>query len=52
MCPHRNPAVAVLAGEARDALVVGFGALAVWVRWREGDLRLRESVAVPDLRGE
>jgi len=34
------------------ALVVGFGALAAWVRWREGELSVRESVAVPDLHGE
>ena len=32
------------------ALVVGFGTLAGWVRWREGELRVHGSVAVPDLR--
>ena len=34
------------------ALAAGCVALAAWVRWREGELSLRESVAVPDLRGE
>ena len=34
------------------ALGVGCLALAAWVRWREGELRIHESVAVPDLRGE
>jgi membrane protease YdiL (CAAX protease family) len=32
------------------ALVAGFGALAAWVRWREGALRVRDGVAVPELR--
>ncbi|MEF8851280.1 MAG: CPBP family intramembrane glutamic endopeptidase [Haloarculaceae archaeon] len=32
------------------ALLAGWGALAGWVRWREGELRVRDSVAVPDLR--
>jgi membrane protease YdiL (CAAX protease family) len=32
------------------ALVVGFGALAGWVRWREGELRVHGGVAVPELR--
>ncbi|QPV61355.1 CPBP family intramembrane metalloprotease [Halosimplex litoreum] len=36
---------------ALGALVVGFGALAGWVRWREGELRWHESVARPALRG-
>ena len=35
---------------ALGALVAGFGALAAWVRWREGELRWRESVARPVLR--
>jgi membrane protease YdiL (CAAX protease family) len=34
------------------ALLVGFGALLAWVRWREGELRVRDGVAVPELRGE
>ncbi|PSQ08945.1 CPBP family intramembrane metalloprotease domain-containing protein [Halobacteriales archaeon QS_5_68_33] len=34
------------------ALAAGCVALAAWVRWREGELSLRESVAVPDLRRE
>lgn len=33
-------------------LAVGTGALLAWVRWREGAIRLRESVAVPDLRDD
>ncbi|WP_123536612.1 CPBP family intramembrane glutamic endopeptidase [Halosimplex salinum] len=32
------------------ALVVGFGALVGWVRWREGALRWRTAVARPTLR--
>jgi membrane protease YdiL (CAAX protease family) len=35
---------------ALGALVAGFGALAGWVRWREGGLQWRESVARPSLR--
>jgi membrane protease YdiL (CAAX protease family) len=31
-------------------LVVGTAALLAWIRWREGGVRVRESVAVPDLR--
>jgi hypothetical protein len=31
-------------------LAVGVVALLGWVRWREGELRVHESVAVPDLR--
>jgi membrane protease YdiL (CAAX protease family) len=33
-------------------LAVGVVALLGWVRWRDGDVSLRESVAVPDLRGD
>ncbi|PSP53663.1 hypothetical protein BRC74_03370 [Halobacteriales archaeon QH_7_68_42] len=34
------------------ALAAACVALAAWVRWREGELSVREGVAVPDLRGE
>jgi membrane protease YdiL (CAAX protease family) len=34
------------------ALAAGFGALLGWVRWREGGVKLRESVARPALRRE
>jgi len=32
------------------ALVAGCGALAAWVRWREGELRVHDDVAVPEFR--
>lgn len=34
------------------ALVAGCVALAAWVRWREGEVRIHDDVAVPDLRDE
>jgi len=34
------------------ALGVGFVALVAWVRWREGELRVHDGVAVPELRAE
>jgi membrane protease YdiL (CAAX protease family) len=37
---------------ALGALVVGFGALVAWVRWREGELRWHESVSRSRLRGD
>jgi membrane protease YdiL (CAAX protease family) len=37
---------------ALGALAAAGGALVGWVRWREGELRVRQSVAVPDLRGK
>lgn len=39
-------------GLALVALLVACGALAGWVRWREGELRVHEGVAVPDLRDD
>mgnify|MGYP000715797419 CR=1 FL=1 len=34
------------------AIVVGTAAIAAWVRWRTGDLRIDSAVTAPELRGE
>lgn len=34
------------------SLAAGVGALLAWVRWREGVVRVRESVVAPDLRAD